>query len=91
MLDKHSGKVDYAVMSFGGFLRICESYHPLPWSLLRYDHAMGGYVVNLDRRQLEGAPSYTPAAAPNWSDRNYRGSIDAYYGIEHGGIPIPSV
>jgi sporulation protein YlmC with PRC-barrel domain len=34
MIDKRSGKVAYAVMSFGGFLGIGEDYYPLPWSLL---------------------------------------------------------
>ena len=34
MIDKHSGRVIYAVMSFGGFLGIGERYHPLPWGML---------------------------------------------------------
>ena len=49
MIDKISGNVAYAIMSFGGFLGIGNSYHPLPWSLLQYDTSKGGYVVNLDR------------------------------------------
>jgi sporulation protein YlmC with PRC-barrel domain len=36
MIDKASGKVAYAVMSFGGFLGIGDRYHPLPWSVLDY-------------------------------------------------------
>ena len=50
MIDKYSGQVAYAVMSFGGFLGIGESYHPLPWKKLTYDPRLGGYVVDLDRR-----------------------------------------
>ncbi len=34
MLDKLSGKVAYAIMSFGGFLGLGEKYHPIPWSVL---------------------------------------------------------
>ena len=34
MIDKISGKVAYAVVSFGGFLGMGEDYYPLPWSLL---------------------------------------------------------
>ena len=37
MIDKYSGQVAYAVMSFGGFLGMGESYHPLPWKTLTYD------------------------------------------------------
>jgi hypothetical protein len=57
MIDKYTGQVAYAVMSFGGFLGMGESYHPLPWKVLTYDTRQGGYVVDLDRSRLEGAPS----------------------------------
>ena len=56
MIDKRSGKVAYAIMSFGGLLGVGERYHPLPWNTLKYDTRQGGYVVGLTREQLEGAP-----------------------------------
>ena len=59
MIDKHTGQVAYAVMSFGGFLGIGQSYHPLPWRVPTYDTRQGGYVVDLDRSRLDAAPSYT--------------------------------
>ncbi len=58
MIDEKSGKIAYAIMSFGGFLGIGSQYHPLPWSMLRYDANLGGYVVNADRAQFKGAPAY---------------------------------
>ena len=79
MVDKRSGKVAYAIMSFGGFLGMGSNYHPLPWSLLRYDPVKGGYVVNLDKRQLEGAPAYETGATPDWGDRDYETGIHNYY------------
>jgi hypothetical protein len=60
MIEKRSGQVAYAVMSFGGFLGIGESYHPLPWGVLTYDTRLGGYVVDLSRERLEGAPRSRP-------------------------------
>jgi len=81
MIDKITGRVEYAVMSFGGFLGIGESYHPLPWRILKYDVRQGGYVVDLDRRRLEGAPSYSTTDLPNWSDSAYGHRIDDYYGV----------
>jgi hypothetical protein len=83
MIDKLSGKVAYAVMSFGGFLGMGESYHPLPWKVLSYDPQRGGFVVNLDRAKLEGAPSYTESAMPNWGDRSYGNRVDDYYGTPY--------
>lgn len=56
MIEEKSGNIAYAIMSFGGFLGIGGKYHPLPWSWLRYDANLGGYVVNIDRAQLEMAP-----------------------------------
>jgi hypothetical protein len=47
MIDKLTGKVAYAVMSFGGFMGIGEDYYPLPWSLLTYNPRLEGYEVNV--------------------------------------------
>jgi len=81
MLEKSSGKADYAIMSFGGFLGIGERYHPLPWNQLKYDTDLGGYVVNLDRERLEGAPTFAEDELAGWDD--YRSNdIDTYYGNE---------
>ena len=79
MIDKYTGHVAYAVVSFGGFLGIGEKYYPLPWKMLSYDTRMGGYVVDLDRDRLERAPSYTARDMPNWSDRSYTRRIDEYW------------
>jgi PRC-barrel domain len=81
MVDKITGQVAYAVMSFGGFLGIGESYHPLPWRMLKYDVRQNGYVVDIDRRRLEEAPSYNAANTPDWSDRAHGHRVDTYYGV----------
>jgi hypothetical protein len=81
MVDKSTGQVAYAVMSFGGFLGIGESYHPLPWRVLKYDPRQGGFVIDLDRSKLEKAPHYAATDAPNWADRNYGNRIDTFYGL----------
>jgi sporulation protein YlmC with PRC-barrel domain len=79
MVDKRSGKIAYAVMSFGGFLGMGERYHPLPWANLKYDTRQGGYVVGLTREQLEGAPTFGTADVPAWGDRAYETRIHDYY------------
>jgi hypothetical protein len=81
MIDKLSGKVAYAIMSFGGFLGIGNQYHPLPWSILKYDTGKGGYVVHLDKNRLEGAPAYDVDQEPAWGDRDYETRIHDYYGV----------
>jgi sporulation protein YlmC with PRC-barrel domain len=47
MIDKSSGKVPYAVMSFGGFLGMGADYYPVPWAMLKCDPRMDGYVVDI--------------------------------------------
>ena len=79
MIDKQSGRVAYAVMSFGGFLGLGSDYHPLPWDQLTYSPSNGGYVVNLSREQLEGAPVYADTRTATWDDPAYSRSIDEYY------------
>jgi hypothetical protein len=79
MLDKRSGHVAYAVLSFGGFLGMGSSYHPLPWKELTYDPNQGGYVVNVTKEQLEGAPTYSDPSEARWDDPTYGRGIDDYY------------
>jgi sporulation protein YlmC with PRC-barrel domain len=81
MIDKQSGRVAYALMSFGGFLGIGERYHPLPWNSLKYDTAQGGYVVGVTKEQLEKAPTVGRDETPNWGDRAYETRLHDYYGV----------
>ncbi len=80
MINKSSGKSEYAIMSFGGFLGIGDKYHPLPWQSLTYDERQGGYVVDIDRSRLEGAPAYSTTDQDNWNDPAYGRRVDDYYG-----------
>ena len=79
MIDKISGKVAYAVLSFGGFLGMGEDYDPVPWATLKYDQNLGGYLVNLTRDKLDKAPKYTQSTGWNWTRENDQRVYD-YYG-----------
>lgn len=78
---KISGKAAYAITSFGRFLGIGDRYHPLPWHALTYDTNMGGYVVDLDRKRLEGAPSYAADETTIWDDPAYGRRVDDYWPV----------
>jgi sporulation protein YlmC with PRC-barrel domain len=80
MIDKQSGDVGYAVMSFGGFLGIGNDFYPVPWSLLTYSETLGGYEVNLTDEQLKGAPKFREKDAWTYGDRNRESALFAYYG-----------
>ncbi|MEP7062533.1 MAG: PRC-barrel domain-containing protein [Betaproteobacteria bacterium] len=79
MIDKISGKVQYAVMDFGGFLGMGADRYPIPWSMLKYDTSLGGYRVPLDKTKLDAAPKYPEDRIPEY-DTGYTGRVDNYYG-----------
>ena len=79
MIDKRSGQVAYAVLSFGGFLGIGSDYYPIPWDSLMYDTSLGGYRTNITEQQLQGAPKYT-GTSWDWEDRARGRQVYDYYG-----------
>ncbi len=81
MIDKTSGKVAYAVLSFGGFMGLGEDYYPVPWSMLKYDTNLGGYRVNLTKAQLDKAPKYSDSTGWNW-DRSNDQRVYDYYRVD---------
>jgi len=78
MIDKISGKVAYAVLSFGGFMGMGEDYYPVPWSMLNYDTNLGGYCVNLTKHQLNNAPKYSESRGWTWDRKNDQRVYDYY-------------
>src|SRR6202140_2388387 len=79
MIDKISGKVAYAVISFGGFLGMGEDYYPMPWPNLKYDINLGGYRVGVTEDQLKGAPKYSSSNDWDWADRARDREVYDYY------------
>ena len=78
MVDKRSGKVEYAVLSFGGFMGMGERHYPLPWDELTFDERFGGYVVDITERDLDRAPSHRAGEEPQF-ERGYARDINTYY------------
>ena len=81
MVNKRSGKVEYAVLQFGGVLGIGSDYYPLPWDKLTYDNDKNGYVVDIDKSTLEKAPRYSDQE-PVY-DRAYGQRVYGYYGVNY--------
>jgi hypothetical protein len=79
MIDKISGKVAYAVISFGGFLGMGEDYYPMPWPNLKYDTRLDGYRVGVTEDQLKGAPKFSHAQSWDWSNRANDRRVYEYY------------
>ncbi len=80
MIDKRSGQVTYAVMSFGGFLGLGESYYPVPWNALEYDTSLGGYRTGITEEQLRNAPTHDDSS---WNDRDWERRTYDHYGVPY--------
>jgi hypothetical protein len=50
MIEKSSGQVSFAVLSFGGFFGLGDQHYPLPWNSLKYDTELGGYGTDIRAR-----------------------------------------
>ena len=69
IIEKVSGRVVYAVMSFGGFLGIGAHTHTIPWEKLKYDTQLGGYRTDITQEQLTGAPMISGDERVWWDRR----------------------
>lgn len=81
MINKISGKVAYAVLSFGGFLGIGDDHYPLPWPSLKYNPELGGYQTGVPVERLKDAPHYAESGDWNWADTARARTVNDYYGV----------
>ncbi len=88
MIDKRSGRVAYAVMSFGGFLGLGESRKPIPWEALRYNENLDAYELDINEDQLRSAPQYTDSEAFDWSDADWNRSMRSHYAVPGTGYTM---
>ena len=80
VIEKKSGQVHYAVMEFGGLLGVGTDRYPIPWHMLQYEATKQGYLVPLNKAQLEGAPRFSGDNAPQYDDA-YNSSVKTYCGF----------
>jgi len=82
MLDMRTGRVNYAVLSFGGFLGMGEKLFAVPWSALTLDTQNKRFTLNVEKDRLESAPGFDKDSWPNMADPSWAKSIHDYYGIK---------
>jgi sporulation protein YlmC with PRC-barrel domain len=80
MLDMRSGRVAYAVLSFGGFLGMGEKLFAVPWSALTLDPENKRFVLNVDKDRLKDAPGFDKDHWPDMADVSWTKEIHSYYG-----------
>ncbi|MEH8017354.1 PRC-barrel domain-containing protein [Rheinheimera muenzenbergensis] len=79
MLDISSGKVSYAVLSFGTFLGMGEKLFAVPWDALKLDTQNKRFVLAIEKERLSKAPGFDKHKWPNMADKTWAKDIDTYY------------
>jgi sporulation protein YlmC with PRC-barrel domain len=80
MIDTPTGRVAYAVLSFGGFLGMGDKLFAIPWDRLSLDEENKRFVLNVDRAKLEQAPGFDKDNWPDMADAAWGSRIYSYYG-----------
>ncbi len=64
MIELETGKIDYAVLAFGGVLGLASKLFVVPWNALGIDFAKQEFVLNIPRKSLEEAPGFDKDSWP---------------------------
>jgi sporulation protein YlmC with PRC-barrel domain len=80
MIDIPSGRVAYAVLSFGGILRMGNKLFAVPWEVLTIDEDQKCFILNVDRATLENAPGFDKDNWPDMADQAWGTQIYSHYG-----------
>src|SRR5579884_2304978 len=82
MIDVPTGRVAYAVLSFGGVLNMGNKLFAVPWSVLTLDEDEKEFILDVPKERLENAPGFDKDNWPDMADQTWAREIDDYYGAE---------
>jgi sporulation protein YlmC with PRC-barrel domain len=82
MIHIDSGRVAYAVLSFGGFLGIGDKLFAIPWEALSLDEDRKEFILRVEKEKLEKAPGFDKDRWPDMADPSWSEQIYNYYGYK---------
>jgi sporulation protein YlmC with PRC-barrel domain len=82
MLDVLSGRIAYAVLSFGGVFSIGDKLFAIPWSALTLDTDEKQFILNVAKERLENAPGFDKDHWPSMADAGWATKLHAYYNVK---------
>jgi sporulation protein YlmC with PRC-barrel domain len=82
MIDVPTGRVAYAVLSFGGLLNMGNKLFAVPWNVLTLDEDEKEFILDVDKSRLENAPGFDKDHWPNMADPQWGTEIFNYYKVE---------
>lgn len=82
MIDIPTGRIAYAVLSFGGFLGMGNKLFAIPWDALTVNEIEHEFILNVDKKTLEAAPGFDKDEWPDMADPNFGSQIYGHYGYK---------
>jgi hypothetical protein len=80
VVDTRGSRVAYAILSFGGFLQMCDKHFAIPWAALAFNVADKIAVLNVDKDRLKNAPGFDKDHWPDMADTEWGSQIHGHYG-----------
>jgi sporulation protein YlmC with PRC-barrel domain len=85
MIDMASGKIAYAVLSYGGVLGLGDTLFAVPWPALKLDTVNKRFTLDVLKETLKDAPGFDKAHWPSMSDKTWAGGVHKFYGTPYSG------
>ena len=85
MIEMSTGKIGYAVLSYGGFLGMGDRLFAVPWQALKLDTQKKRFTLNASKDQLKNAPGFDKDHWPAMADTNWASGVHKFYGVKTTG------
>jgi sporulation protein YlmC with PRC-barrel domain len=82
MINVETGRIAYAVLSFGGFFGLGDKFFAIPWEALRLDAANKAFRLNIEKEKLETAPGFDKDDWPDMTEPAFGNQIYTHYGYD---------
>jgi len=83
MIDMASGKIAYAVLSFGGLMGMGDKLFAVPWAALALDTANKRFTLDVRKDALKDAPGFDKDNWPSMSDKTWTKGVHEFYGTQY--------
>lgn len=83
MIDMASGRIAYAVLSFGGLLGMGNKLFAVPWPALRLDTINKCFTLNVPKDKLKDAPGFDKDKWPSMADKAWAAGVHTFYGTSY--------
>ena len=79
MIDIDTGRIAYAVLSFGGILGMGGKLFAIPWEALQISKEEHKFILNVSKDMLERAPGFDKDNWPDTSDPEWNTKTRDYW------------